>query len=197
MRIGSGIPDIYTKTRPLQLRASWIQSLFAIAATGLALAQSSGIGREPPKLHGQTLNGKAITLPEAAVGSVTLLLLGTSKKSGEQTGPWKDHFVADFGSHPHVTYFVAAMLQSAPPIVRGMIRAGMRKKTPASALAHVLTSSSDEDAWKKYLDRKNDNLPAVLLLDRSGHLRWSFNGVFDADHYLALKMAVAAALNNQ
>ena len=40
-----------------------------------------------------------------------------------------------------------------------------------------------------YLEIKDDSLPAVLLLDQGGHVGWSYNGVFDPDHYRDLKTA--------
>ena len=57
-------------------------------------------GSEPPKLRGETLDGKAIVLPDAAAGRVALLVIGASKKGGDRTAPWREHFVADFRSNP-------------------------------------------------------------------------------------------------
>jgi hypothetical protein len=142
------------------------------------------------------LDGKTIVLPDAAVGKVTLLVLGASKKGGEQTGPWKDRFAADFGSNQQTCYYVAALLQNVPAVFRGVIRAGMRGGTPAPGRAHVLTSASDEVAWKKYLDMKDDSLPSVLLLDETGRLQWRYNGAFDQDHYQSLRIATTAALEH-
>jgi hypothetical protein len=161
-----------------------------MAAVATALAQGVPAGNDPPKLRGQTLDGNAIVLPEAAARKVTLLVLGASKKAGDRTGPWKDHFVADFGSNSNATYYVAALLQGVPGPFRGMIRSGMRGGIPAAVQGHVLTSTSDNDVWRKYLNMRDDALPGVLLLDGSGHARWNFNGIFDLDQYQALKQAV-------
>jgi hypothetical protein len=147
-------------------------------------------------LHGQTLDGKPIVLPDDAAGKVMLLVLGASKKGGEQTGPWKDHFLSDFGANPHATYYVGALLQRVPVPFRAAIRAGMRGGTPDAARSHVLTSASDEDTWKNYLSMHNDSLPGVLLLDASGHVLWSYVGVFDPREYDNLKRAVGTALGH-
>jgi hypothetical protein len=160
----------------------------------LALAQVAIPADEVPKLRGETLDGKSIVLPDDAAGKVMLLVLGASKKGGEQTGPWRDHFAADFGKNPHAVYYVAALLQRVPAPFRGAIRAGMRSGTPEAARSHVLTSASDEDIWKKYLGMSNDNLPALLLLDESGHVLWRHVGVFDPGEYEKLKKAAGAAL---
>ncbi len=160
--------------------------LLALLTTA-ALAQSP-----PPKLHGQTLDDKSITLPDAAAGKVTLLVVSLSRKAGERTAPWREHFAADFASDPRVTYYVAALLQSAPSFIRGMIRSNIRKGTPVAAHSHVLTSATDEAEWKQYLKLKDDNLPAVLLLDQTGQVRWSYKGEFDPEHYGEMKNAAIA-----
>jgi hypothetical protein len=164
----------------------WLVTLLASAP----LVQPASIGSEPPKLHGQTLDDKTIVLPDTAAGKVTMLVVSLSRKAGERSGPWREHFAADFALDPQVTYYVAAMLQGAPSFLRGLIRSGIRKGTPAAAQSQVLTSATDEEAWKQYLQMKDDSLPSVLLLDQSGHVRWSYDGAFDPNHYEELKDAV-------
>lgn len=173
------------------------RSLAGVAAVALALAQGVPAGSEPPKLHGETLDGHSILLPDAAAGKVTLLVLGASRRGGERTGPWKNHFVADFGPNPIASYYVAALLQSVPGPFRGMIRSGMRSGTPVAAQGHVLISGSDDDAWKKYLGIHDTSVPAVLLLDGSGHVRWSYIGAFDPSHYETLRAVAGAMLEGR
>jgi len=78
--------------------------------------------------------------------------------------------------------------------VRGMIRSSMRGGTPVDKRPHVLTASSDEAAWKSYLELKDDSLPGVLLLDRAGRLLWVYIGVFEAVRYQTLQAATSEAL---
>jgi hypothetical protein len=77
-----------------------------------------------------------------------------------------------------------------------MIKAGMRSGTPPAARGHVLVSVTDEALWKKYLDLRDDKLPAVLLLDGSGHVRWNYNGVFEPGRYSALKATTTDLLQH-
>jgi hypothetical protein len=168
--------------------------LLGTTIAALALAQSPPAGSEPPKLHGQTLDDKAIVLPDAAAGKVTLLVVSISKKAGERTAPWRERFAADFASDSRVAYYVVALLEDAPSFVRGVVRSGIRKSTPSAQQSHVLTSATGEAEWRKYLDSKDDSQPAVLLLDQTGSLRWSYNGVIDTEHYASLKDATSATL---
>lgn len=174
-----------------------VRILLATAISALALAQGVAPGSKPPKLRGETLDGKSIVLPDDAAGKVILLVLGASKERGERTRPWKDNFIADFAGNPHATYYVAALLQRVPGPFRGVIRAGMRGGTPDAARSHVLTSTSDEDAWKNYLNLRDDKLPGVLLLDESGRVLWSHVGVFDPDEYEELKTIARNTLGQQ
>jgi hypothetical protein len=178
---------------PAHKRTIWLLTLLAT----VALAQSPPIGSEPPKLHGQALDDKTVVLPDEVAGKVTMLVVTLSRKAGEQSGSWREHFAADFASNPQVTYYVAAMLQGAPSVIRGMIRSGIRKGTPAAAQSHVLTAATDEAAWKQYLQMKDDSLPAVLLLDQNGHVRWSYDGAFDPDHYRDLKAAAISTCDRR
>jgi hypothetical protein len=152
-----------------------------------ALPQGHLVGTTPPKLQGQTLNDKPIALPDDAAGRITLLVLSLSRKAGERTVPWREHFAADFGNDPNITYYTTALLEGAPSLLRGMIRSGIRKGTPATAYSHVLTSNTEEEPWRRYLALKDDSLPAVLLLDAASRVRWSYFGVYDPQRYGDLK----------
>ena len=176
-------------TRLLGSFAAWL-----IMASTLAWAQEPTIGSEPPKLHGNTLDRTGIVIPDACVGKVTLLLLGFSKNGGQLTAAWRTPFLADFPPDPRLTYYTVALLERAPSLLRGMIRAGMRRSTPLAERAHVVTAMVDESAWINYMKLKDDRLPAVLLLDQTGRLSWFYIGSFDSSHYASLKTAAKAAL---
>ena len=72
----------------------------------------------------------------------------------------------------------------------------IRRGTLVSQRSQVVTSASDEIVWKRYLGMRDDSLPGVLLLDESGRPRWSYSGVYDPEHYRALKMMITAALED-
>ncbi len=169
-------------------------NLICALAVSLALAPGAALNTPIPQLRGETLDGQKLVLPDAAAEHITLLVLGFSKKAGNASGPWRDHFAADFGSGPHAAFYVAAMLEGAPSLVRGMIRSGMRGGTPKPLRSHVLTCTTGNDIWKKYVDLADDSLPAVLLIDGTGRLLWRYTGAFDSPHYQSLKTAAATAL---
>jgi hypothetical protein len=165
-----------------------LAALLLAAAAG-AFGQGAAPGSEPPKLRGETLDGQALVLPDAASGKVALLIVSASKKAGDRTGTWRDHFLGDFGADPRVACYTAALLEEAPSLIRGMIKAGMRSGTPPAARGHVVVSISGEAVWKKYLNLRDDKLPGLVLLDGSGRVRWSYNGILEPGRYSALQAA--------
>jgi hypothetical protein len=185
---------MFTKRTRLRVLHGTVSLVFSAA---LALAQTKPPGAQVPKITGRTLDDQEITLPDAASGRVTLLLLGASKKGGDRTKLWKDHFLGDFASEPSATYYVVALLERAPSMFRGMIRNGMRSGTPVTQRAHVLTCVSGENDLLKYFDLTDDSLPVVLLLDRSGYSLWVYKGQYDDSQYQALRAAIQTSLGRK
>lgn len=169
-----------------------LRFLTAALIASAALAQSVA-----PALRGETLDGRKITLAEAAAGKTTLLVLGFSKRAGDVSHAWRDRFAADFGSDPHAAYFVVAFLEDAPGLVRGMIKSAMRSGTPRAERPHFIVTTSDEAVWKKFVHMENDKLPCVVLVDGSGNVKWSWNGEFEASQYSALKETALATIQGR
>jgi hypothetical protein len=74
-----------------------------------------------------------------------------------------------------------------------MIRSSMRKGTPAPLLERSLILTKDEKAWKHAVGAKQDNLPVVVLLDATGSVLWTYEGLFGDEPYRALKSRLEAA----
>jgi len=151
-----------------------------------AFAQSAA-----PDLRGETLDGSKFSL---SPGKTTILVLGFSKKAGDLSAPWRDHISADFGADPRGSWFVVAFLESAPSLVRGMIKSAMRSGTPVPARGHTIVAVSGEAVWKKFAGVSDDKLPCVLLLDGSGRVAWSGFGEFEQARYSAFKDAATSLL---
>jgi hypothetical protein len=166
--------------------------LYAVLAFQVSAPQPSAIGSEPPRIRGETLNGKPINLPEATAGKLTVLVLGFNKQGGQQTGVWAKHLSQDFGTDPSFTSYTVAVLEDAPALLRGMIKSGIRSGTPGSERDHVVTTVSGEAAWKKFLRVKQKDVPYLVLLDSDGKVRWTGHGPFEQGQYETLKAAVRA-----
>jgi hypothetical protein len=164
--------------------------LLGFAALSGSAADGPAAGSQPPPLRGETLDRESVSFPELLSGKVTVLFIAASKKGGELSGIWRDRFLADFGVNPRVTYYTIALLENAPGMLRGMIKSGMRNGTLTDRRPHAIVSTEGNAAWKQYLGMRDNELPAVLLLDSSGHAAWDYKGAFGADRYAGLKAAI-------
>jgi ATP10 protein len=166
-----------------------------LAGAPHAAAQTLAVGTALPQLRGETLLGNSLVLPDAAAGKAAFLTIGFSKKGGKNTRAWSERFAKDYGSHANLTSYSVAMLEEAPKILRGFIKAGIKKSVPPQAQSRFLIVTSDEAAWKKYLNVADDDLAYVLLIDGNGRVIWKDQGAFDDKKYEALKAKLAGQAN--
>jgi hypothetical protein len=82
------------------------------------------------------------------------------------------------------------VLEGVPSLLRGMIKAGIRNGMPVASRDHMLTTVSSEAAWKKFAGVSDSKVPYLVLLDGTGHVRWSGHGVFEQRQYDGLKLAL-------
>ena len=78
-----------------QNETMFVRFVSFLLCLSVVLAQSPQAQSPAPALHGETLDGKKVTLAEAGAGRVTLLVVGFSKKAGDATNLWRDRFAAD------------------------------------------------------------------------------------------------------
>lgn len=173
----------------------WAAAAVLVGSAGVVLGQAAPADSTAPKIHGETVNGKPIELPDAAAGKVTLLILGFSKKAGQGTGAWRERVIKDFGSDAQFTTYTVAVLEDAPAFVRPMIRSGIKSGTPEALRDHMVTTASGEAEWKKFLGASDTAVPYLALLDGEGRLKWSSSGVFNEQEYEQLVSEVKQAEN--
>ena len=128
--------------------------------------------------------------PRPLAGKITVLILGFSKQGGQRTGPWQEHLSQDFANDRHFTSYTIAVLEDVPALFRGMIKSGIRSGTPAAKRDHMVTTVSGESALKKFAAVSDSSVPYLVLLDGSGHARWSGHGQFEQQQYDELRVAV-------
>jgi hypothetical protein len=167
--------------------------LLAICAT-FAVAQTLEVGSQFPSMRGETLAGTSLVLPEAAAGGPALLTITFSTKAGKSARAWNERFEKDHGSQSSVTSYSVAMLEEVPRIFRGMVKSGIKKGVPQNLRNRFLVVTSEEAAWKKYLNVTDDELPYLVLIDGNGRVIWKDHGVFDEGKYEVLKTHVQESL---
>ena len=140
-----------------------------------------------PRIAGDSLAGKKVTLPDDARGKVTLVAIGFSHKSGETVRAWTDRFRKDFGDNPKYAIYPVAELEGAPRLIRGMILGGMRRGTPAAEQDHFLTLFQGDAELKKFADFSGADDSYLFLLDATGVIQWRGHALLREEEYLPLQ----------
>lgn len=157
---------------------------FALLATDSPSAWAENL----PVTPAETLAGQKIEFPTAVMGKSSVCVFGFTKEAGDRTKVWMTRLSQD-----GINAWSIANLEGAPALVRGMIRSSMRKGTPAPLLERSLILTKDEKAWKHAVGVKQDNLPVVVLLDATGSVLWTYEGLFSDESYRELKTRLEAA----
>ena len=129
-----------------------------------------------PRLSGETLEGKAIVLPDALKGKHALLIVSFSRSAEEQTKAWGEKLKQR--STPVERYQVLE-LEDVPRFFRGMAKSGIRKGIPTDRQATFFLFFEGQDALKKVTHFQKDNEAYVLLLDQAGQVVWQEHGAAD------------------
>lgn len=154
----------------------------------VALVALAAAAQVLPKTQVETLDGQKRVIPDAFGGRPAVLVYGFSRKAGDATKAWVDPLVKE-----GLPVWSVAMLEAAPRFVRPMIRAGMRKDTPAGRQDHALLLYAGEKEWRALLKAGNDEEPVVVLVDGRGRVVWSRAGPASADGLAEVRQRWAAA----
>lgn len=154
----------------------------------LAASWSAGAAENLPVTQAETLTGQKLEFPTALTGKAAVCVFGFSKEAGDRTKVWMTRLSQD-----GINAWSIANLESAPALVRGMIRSGMRKGTPQPLLGHSLILTKDEKAWKRAVGANQNSLPVVVLFDAAGHPLWTYQGLFGDEPYREIKTRLDAA----
>jgi hypothetical protein len=153
--------------------------------SGLAQASTIPLGDVLPPLRGELLSGRRIVLPDSALGSGTLLLLGFTYESRHDVEAWAERFLRDFGSDSLLRCYEIPV-GGAARLARPFIDGGMRRGTPREFHERVITVYRGAAEWKRHVGFSERDVAYVLLVDRQGRVVWLARGPFGEAAYGAL-----------
>jgi hypothetical protein len=147
------------------------------AVVGLVLTWfPAGVWAAMPGTEGETLSGKRVVLAQATAGHVSVVVMGFSREAGDPCTDWARAIRAD-PALKGVRVYESAMLAAAPALLRGMIKAGMRKGVSAGEQEDFVVIVKEEQLWRSYFGVENEKEPQVILLDGDGRIRWKGHGL--------------------
>lgn len=133
-----------------------------------------------PRIEGETLSGKKVTLPD---GKRAVLIIGFTHGSQAQTKAWSQRV------HNQFDTWSISVLEDVPRLMRGMVSHSIKGSIPREEHDRFLLVYHGEKELKQAagFDRPEDAY--VLAIKGSGAIEWRFHGpVTDA----AMQEAAAA-----
>ncbi|MBE7545346.1 MAG: hypothetical protein M9913_16095 [Bryobacteraceae bacterium] len=146
----------------------------------MAVAGLLSIGEPLPSLQGKDLSGTPIELPAAARGDVTLLIVGFSYDSRVAVEDWAKRFRQEFERLPGVRFYEVPMIGGMARMGKWFIDSGMRRGTPKADHGKVITVYGGSGDWKKRLGYRDGAAAYLILLDRTGRVRYLYQGKMDS-----------------
>jgi hypothetical protein len=145
------------------------------AALGFAIAMPLR-SEQMPRITGENLSGKQVSLPFASRGLVAIICIGFSHASQSQLKPWAERATKTFGRNDRVLVYSIAVLEDAPRLVRGMAVHGMKSRVPAQQHDRFVVVYQGESELKRITGFQRSEDAYILLLDRRGEIRWVSHG---------------------
>lgn len=149
-----------------------LSCLLLLAALGCAAPAppASPLDAPLPRVTGEALSGREVTLPDELAGAPAILLVGFEHAARLDLKAWQSLLGA--AGTPARVVEVPCIVGFFPGVMRGFIRDGMRGKLPPEAWDAVVPLFGDDA--ERLAERLGDDRPAlgrVLLLDAQGVVR--------------------------
>lgn len=144
-----------------------------------------------PSATGTALDGHTVTLPHDLAPGATILILGFTHGSADATTAWEKPTRTTFALTPAITFYDMPFLQDAPSFIRPLILRSIRKQVPPALHPNFVPLTSGEAAWKQVASFSPSAPDAayVLLVDRSGAIRWQTHEPFTPARFQQLAAA--------
>lgn len=170
-------------------------SLFVLVSAS-PLCFSQVVGRTFPSMTAETVEDKAVTLPESVKGKYTLIGLAYSKKSESELNSW---FQPVFGKFIQKTnglfsafaydvnvYFIP-MFTGVNAAATGTAKRKAAKNIDPQLLPYVLFYRGDLKTYKQALDFEKKDIPYFFVLDPEGKIVYATSGKYSAAKMEALE----------
>jgi hypothetical protein len=144
-----------------------------------------------PQLQVTDLDGTPVTLPKSN-DAVTLLVVGFSRKAGNQVAALADRLDDELGAGLGYEIDRVAILQEVPKLFRPLALAGIKDGVPVAIRGRFFTTVRDLETWKAVVGFQARDVAYVVLVNRMGEIRKTFAGVYDRRLF---ENVVAAARN--
>lgn len=137
-----------------------------------------------PSVSGGALSGERVQLPETFAGKPAVLLIGYKQKAQFDIDRWILGLLQ--AEAPVKIAEIPTIAGMMPEMVQGFIDNGMRSGIPKEDWASVITVYEDAQVIINAFGNESPQNAQVVLLDRSGTVRWFSNRGYSASQVLEL-----------
>jgi hypothetical protein len=121
-------------------------------------------------IEGETLSGKKVSLPAAAGGQSSLLIIGFTHGSQAQIKAWSQRV------RGHFPAWSIAVVEDVPSLLRGMVTHSIKSGTPKEQYDRFLLVHHGEKQLKQAAGFDKPDDAYLLVIDKNGAIAWRFHG---------------------
>lgn len=151
------------------------------------------VGEKFPSIKGESLAGEVAQLPQSWSGKYILVLVGYKRQSQFDIDRWiLGASQAALGIRIVELPTVGGLFSS---VFGDRLNESMRRGIPNLLWPDVITVYEEADTLYQWLGTQKPNNTRVLLLDKSGNVRWFSDQGYSADGILEIKALITAPSN--
>ena len=170
----------------------WPALALALGSASLLVpGHAQSAGAVIPPTDAVTLSGQHLSLPKDLPERATVLIIGFGRHSQDATTAWEKPVRTQLARPGSIGFYDVAMIAEVPGFVRPMVLRAIKHQVPDVLKPNFLPLTGDEDAWKRVAGYVPDQPEAayVLLVSRSGHVRWASHAAFTPSGLADLRRA--------
>ncbi|RUT78219.1 hypothetical protein [Ancylomarina longa] len=134
------------------------------------------IGDRFPKMEGELLSSKKITLPNHCEGKVTLLIAAFKRGTQDQIDSWTRPILFEFSQEEEFRFIEIPMISNFYSWISNYINNGMRNGIISSMHKNVMTYYGSLDEYFNYFGVEDRKLCYLFLLNKKGEICYMNKG---------------------
>lgn len=143
----------------------------------MAMLQLSDTTRVFPSIQGQNLDGRNFSLPGDFAGELNVVFIAFKREQQADVDSWMPTLDTLKSRYPTLRVYELPTLARRFRLMRPVIDGGMRGGIPDPAgRAATITLYIDKDPFKRALGFTREDRIQIVLVDKSGHVRWQRSG---------------------
>jgi hypothetical protein len=148
----------------------------ATIAVAIAISSSAAAQWTLSTLRTRTLTNVEFSIPMHLPAQPSLLVIGFTSASRDQTSAWSRLLAQDDDLRGLVVTYQVAVIDDVPAMMRRFVIRGIRSGVPEALHDKFLVVSEQSEDWKSLASYSEPDAAYLVLLDEMGEVGWVGNG---------------------